>query len=1115
MKRVNLFIFLVLSLCFSVFVAFGEKADAADMHRLYNPNSGEHFYTATGGEKEHLVKVGWKYEGIGWTAPSNGNAVYRLYNANAGDHHYTLNVGEKDHLVKVGWKYEDIGWYSDTKKAVPLYRAYNPNAKAGSHNYTVNYAEQKNLIRVGWRDEGIVWYGINKTTPVTKYTVTVKHVGSDGKTLKTATASVEKGKSYTAKAGSFSGYKLKGGNSQTVTVNGNKTVTFNYTKNAVTPTKYTVAVKHLGSDGKELKKSTTTVEKGKSYTAKSESFSGYTLKGNSSQTVTVDGNKTITFNYTKNTTPVTNYKVTIRHVGSDQKELKKTIVEVEKGKSHTAKAESFTGYTLSGKDSQTISGVNADQTITFNYNLNKYNVTVVHKGSNGKTLETEKTVSVDYGKEHTAKSKTFTGYTLSGGTSQKVTIKGTTTITFTYNPIKYNVTVVHKGSNGKTLETEKAVSVDYDKEHTANSKTFTGYTLSGGTSQKVTVKGTTTVTFTYNPNKCNVTVVHKGSNGKTLETEKAVTVDYDKEHTANSKTFTGYTLFGAASQKITVKGTTTITFTYNPNKYNVTVVHKSSDGTVLETEKAVSVEYDQEYIAKSKTFYGHTVSGNATQKITIKNNQIVTFNYTRAAGIYRVTIVHKGSDGTTLATDPIRWVNDGVSYNVDAKEFPGYTLSGKFTQVVNITKDTTITFNYTKNGTPATKYKVTVKHVGSDGKDLKTASEDIEKGKTYIAKAETFTGYTLKGNSSQTVTVDGNKTITFNYTLNKYNVTVVHKGSDGATLETEKAVSVDHGKTHTANSKTFPGYTLSGAKTQTVTVKGHTTITFNYTKNAVPVDKYNVTVVHKGNDGSVLETEAAVAVESGKKHTATAKSFTGYKLVGSNAQTVTVTGNMTITFDYASLAFDTVKMNVYLDKVYQKTVTKLVPKGEKFIPSSDKLGLDPNEYDLVYTIKWPEMTAVGGETRTYSFYMSPFKHYLSESELIIMQQTIIQKVNELRVKEGVSPLQENPKLKAAAAVRAKELKTYFSHTRPDGRDYQTALTEQGLTCQAGENIAGVGDPTELVSGKAAGEAMFKLWENSPGHRENMVGSNYKFIGMDLYCYGSMVYGTQLFTDVIK
>lgn len=142
-------------------LASSTDAEAAGMHRLYNPNSGEHFYTANTVERDKVKNAGWRYEGIGWNAPSSGDPVYRLYNPNAGDHHYTLHLYEKNHLVNVGWRYEGVGWYSDKSKAVPLYRAYNPNAKAGSHNYTVNNNEQQNLLRAGWRNEGIAWYGVN------------------------------------------------------------------------------------------------------------------------------------------------------------------------------------------------------------------------------------------------------------------------------------------------------------------------------------------------------------------------------------------------------------------------------------------------------------------------------------------------------------------------------------------------------------------------------------------------------------------------------------------------------------------------------------------------------------------------------------------------------------------------------------------------------------------------------------------------------------------------------------------------------------------------------------------------------------------------------------------
>ncbi|MDT2572893.1 C39 family peptidase [Enterococcus raffinosus] len=139
--------------------SFRAAAASVPMYRLYNPNSGEHFYTKTTSERDHLRSVGWRYEGIGWQAPASGNPVYRLYNPNAEDHHYTLNAGERDHLKKVGWRYEGISWYSPSS-GTPLYRLYNPNAKAGAHHYTPITSERDQLKKLGWRYEGIAWYAV-------------------------------------------------------------------------------------------------------------------------------------------------------------------------------------------------------------------------------------------------------------------------------------------------------------------------------------------------------------------------------------------------------------------------------------------------------------------------------------------------------------------------------------------------------------------------------------------------------------------------------------------------------------------------------------------------------------------------------------------------------------------------------------------------------------------------------------------------------------------------------------------------------------------------------------------------------------------------------------------
>ena len=134
--------------------------DAWSMYRLYNPNSGEHFFTNDASERDQLVKAGWKNEGRAWSMPKRTYVpVYRLYNANGGEHHYTTDVSEKAALVKAGWKDEGIGWYGAYSSKVPVYRVYNPNAFANNHHYTTDKTEAERLIAMGWEDEGIAWYG--------------------------------------------------------------------------------------------------------------------------------------------------------------------------------------------------------------------------------------------------------------------------------------------------------------------------------------------------------------------------------------------------------------------------------------------------------------------------------------------------------------------------------------------------------------------------------------------------------------------------------------------------------------------------------------------------------------------------------------------------------------------------------------------------------------------------------------------------------------------------------------------------------------------------------------------------------------------------------------------
>ena len=132
-----------------------------DMYRMYNPNTGEHFYTGSMEERDNLIAVGWQYEGIGFTFPlTTGKPVHRLFQPSTGEHLYTMDEAEKDKLIAEGWNYEGIAFNSGFENEVPQYRLHNPNATVGAYHFTASQEEKDVLLAAGWEYQGIGWYSM-------------------------------------------------------------------------------------------------------------------------------------------------------------------------------------------------------------------------------------------------------------------------------------------------------------------------------------------------------------------------------------------------------------------------------------------------------------------------------------------------------------------------------------------------------------------------------------------------------------------------------------------------------------------------------------------------------------------------------------------------------------------------------------------------------------------------------------------------------------------------------------------------------------------------------------------------------------------------------------------
>ncbi len=115
--------------------------------------------------------------------------------------------------------------------------------------------------------------------------------------------------------------------------------------------------------------------------------------------------------------------------------------------------------------------------------------------------------------------------------------------------------------------------------------------------------------------------------------------------------------------------------------------------------------------------------------------------------------------------------------------------------------------------------------------------------------------------------------------------------------------------------------------------------------------------------------------------------------------------------------------------------------------------------------------------------------------------------NAVRQKHGQPALAYGNKgMQKAAATRAREIARSFSHTRPDGSVFASALNEEGISYStAGENIAN-------FSAGCSVSQVIDAWEASEGHLKNMVASKFKLVTIG-YFQGEdgRLYWVQLFT----
>ncbi|MGX7144129.1 CAP domain-containing protein [Facklamia languida] len=144
----------------------------------------------------------------------------------------------------------------------------------------------------------------------------------------------------------------------------------------------------------------------------------------------------------------------------------------------------------------------------------------------------------------------------------------------------------------------------------------------------------------------------------------------------------------------------------------------------------------------------------------------------------------------------------------------------------------------------------------------------------------------------------------------------------------------------------------------------------------------------------------------------------------------------------------------------------------------------------------------------------------TENYLDSAQKQMLTLINDFRRANNSPEITYNPSVQPGTDLRAEEIATEFAHVRPNGDAWYTAFTEEELGLAYGENIVSIpknyinGPITEPENMNDLLNIFFIKWQNSPGHRENMLKPDFTKVTFSIFEDDNWYRGVQIFTTPI-
>ncbi len=132
-----------------------------------------------------------------------------------------------------------------------------------------------------------------------------------------------------------------------------------------------------------------------------------------------------------------------------------------------------------------------------------------------------------------------------------------------------------------------------------------------------------------------------------------------------------------------------------------------------------------------------------------------------------------------------------------------------------------------------------------------------------------------------------------------------------------------------------------------------------------------------------------------------------------------------------------------------------------------------------------------------------------------VENQILQLTNNERKNNGVNPLVYDSSLAAIARAHSQDMlnNNYFSHINLNGDDPSERASKAGYNIHKSYQVGvaeNIGMTEGYVSSSNIAQEFIEMWMNSPGHRSNILNSQYNRLGVGVASRGSKIIATQVF-----